>query len=902
MPLCARASLATCLALTPCAALGAEECSQGGIVLIRRSGQDIALRIQSDGRQDIRDAQELPLAPEASPDNRIIVTSDVLVGFDPSVGAQGAASSLQACGLAHARPLESPSGARIEGVYIAQMRSALDAVDAARRALHAPGVRWAAPDTRGPVRLRMNDPLFPDQWHLQNTGQGNGRDGADCEAALAWPIATGHDAVIGVVDDGFQVAHPDLSGAIGAVIVNQYFPIEGGGVGAHGTAVAGLIGARANDIGGVGVAPDATLLLSSLTGRSDSDLALDFAELEDRGAQVIACAWDRELWFDLPDVLATAIRQLSTSGRNGKGVLFVFPAAMQHSTVEWGGPLASMPETMCVGGFDNIGRWGGSAFGPSLDLVAPSSGGSLAFTTTDPTGIGGFSDGDYNDSFAGDSAAAAIAAGVAGLVFDANPQLHASQVRRILQRTARGYEESGTTIVVGANRPFDPLTRFSDTFGYGVIRAAGAVQAAQQSVGSNQTWPASATDPKIRATEGGIVLSWTNPPETQDGEYNQSLIARLDLDAEWFPSDHTAYQPGATPADGVLILARDAVSTLFISDEDSQEAAIYAVYSVNTAGRYSWPTLVLRPRPEPYAAYIDGFESANDLTSLWTNTGEWAQGLPNTVVVNTAGASSQPDTPQPMPPSLVGFNTPVDGFSIAATDLDGFYNQRLQMHRTTSPEIDLSHPDITSASVSYWELRDIEGQGQDMGLVQVLDADDPLEPAIRTLEGEAQSIALRWRQRWFDLTDFIGGKIKLRWTLEIDTSDALDVPGQHGWMLDLIIVRVDCPSGDCVPDTPGGPQTPPNEEPPTPIPGGPDGTIRPPRRIVVPDDIAFAMLAQRADIDRSGAVDALDLSILLSAFGAQWSDASYAARADLDESGRVDASDLFILLTVLSSR
>ncbi|CAN5316662.1 hypothetical protein BH23BAC3_BH23BAC3_34920 [soil metagenome] len=32
----------------------------------------------------------------------------------------------------------------------------------------------------------FNDPEYPDQWHLNNTGQGNGTPGADISAVQAW--------------------------------------------------------------------------------------------------------------------------------------------------------------------------------------------------------------------------------------------------------------------------------------------------------------------------------------------------------------------------------------------------------------------------------------------------------------------------------------------------------------------------------------------------------------------------------------------------------------------------------------------------------------------------------------------------------------------------------------------
>jgi subtilisin family serine protease len=150
-----------------------------------------------------------------------------------------------------------------------------------------------------------------------------------------------------------------------------------------------------------------------------------------------------------------------------------------------------------------------SQYGNALDIVAPSSGGYAAITTTDRTGADGYNtnsgtDGNYTNTFGGTSAAAPLAAGVAALLLTRNPGLSAELVRTILRNSAK---EIGGVTYNGNG--------FNSFYGYGRLNAYEALI----SFGANISAEIAEVSPDPRATSvSSISLTFSEAVENFDLE------------------------------------------------------------------------------------------------------------------------------------------------------------------------------------------------------------------------------------------------------------------------------------------------------------------------------------------------------------------------------------------------
>jgi subtilisin family serine protease len=316
--------------------------------------------------------------------------------------------------------------------------------------------------------------LAPHQWHVRQVSGGK-----------AWTVTRGERAVIGVIDEGFDHAHPEFRGRIYRPlnVVTGGSDVRALEWSAHGTKVAGV--ACAGGIEVTGIAPGASILPVRLpsvlvaTGSEDEETAIRY--VASAGADVICCAWGEPQQSlseaELRPSTRDAIRDAVTRGRNGKGCVVVFAAGNEGAPIS-GNPYAANPDVIAVGACnDEDRRPGYSNHGSELFCVFPSSDPTdpnqihREIATTTPTGSFTLGETWYTDSFGRTSAACAGVAGLCALIISANPGLTGEQVREVLRESCVKISPEDARYDEGGHSPY---------YGYGRPDALAAVLLAQE--------------------------------------------------------------------------------------------------------------------------------------------------------------------------------------------------------------------------------------------------------------------------------------------------------------------------------------------------------------------------------------------------------------------------------------
>jgi len=323
----------------------------------------------------------------------------------------------------------------------------------------APAPMPAMPSLEPPLVLRAatvpSDPLFANQWNLQNVGQYSGSSGNDIRATTAWTVTTGsRSVVVGIVDSGIDITHPDLAANIwtnpGEIPGNGIDDDHNGYVDdvhgwnfvdnnndvsdayGHGTHVAGIIGAMGNNgVGVTGIAWQVSLMAlkfedSRGVGSTSAMLAaLNYATMmrRDHGINIVATNNSWQTTSGSSVVVANAIR-----AEGDVGITFVAAAGNNatdnDATPRYPGSYR-LPNVITVAALSTANSLASmSNYGATtVDLAAP---GSLIEST--------FPGGTYG-ILSGTSMAAPEVTGVVALLASARPGITVAEVRTAILGT-----------------------------------------------------------------------------------------------------------------------------------------------------------------------------------------------------------------------------------------------------------------------------------------------------------------------------------------------------------------------------------------------------------------------------------------------------------------------------------
>jgi subtilisin family serine protease len=238
------------------------------------------------------------------------------------------------------------------------------------------------------------------------------------DAELAWGASTGNGVKVAVVDTGIDLTHPDLG-----VVVDAYNAINSrksaNDDNGHGSHVAGIIAARNNSLGVVGVAPMANLYAVKVLNVNGIGWVSDIAEgiqwCIDNDIQVINMSLtttsDVQLLHDVVHDAADA------------GIIIVAAAGNSDGPVEYPAAYESVIAVSATGLTDeNLDYFASfSNRGPEIDLAAPG----VSIRST-------YKGGGYA-IMSGTSMASPHVAGVAALILGINGS---ADVSNLLQESA----------------------------------------------------------------------------------------------------------------------------------------------------------------------------------------------------------------------------------------------------------------------------------------------------------------------------------------------------------------------------------------------------------------------------------------------------------------------------------
>ncbi|WP_219898686.1 S8 family serine peptidase [Phormidesmis priestleyi] len=319
-------------------------------------------------------------------------------------------------------------------------------------------------DTTLSLSVTPNDPGFSQQWNLHMMGVQN-----------AWRFTTGStNVMIGIEDTGLGMTaagniHSDLRSdntlLYGDNSKDDFFRNVPGEQRiqstSHGTEVQGVIAAASNNgIGISGINWNSTVANLDVLDNNPGDLSLaqatkvliDYANSQGQRLVINMSLGGGDIEPDFEQLVAqnqsNALFVIAAGNDGQYGISNPASLASRYANViavgaSWGTEDKNgIPKA--PGSRISYPGWWGSNYGVGLTLMGPSE--VLSTRAIDSTYDVSF---DFDSEFNGTSAATPNVAGVASLVWSANPYLSANQVQSILSQTAYDLGATGRDLVYG---------------------------------------------------------------------------------------------------------------------------------------------------------------------------------------------------------------------------------------------------------------------------------------------------------------------------------------------------------------------------------------------------------------------------------------------------------------------
>ncbi len=362
------------------------------------------------------------------------------------------------------------------------------------------GCTWHTADARSRCNAYTDpwpDELSSCQWHLDASGDFRfspywvpvrvSDPRIDINIGDVWSTTMGAGVTVAVVDTVWNPNHEDLVDNVdNARTRNMCYHIYLESV-THGTAVAGVVGARDNAVGGRGVAPRATLVNYNLLNCYSSAKRAEALTLNKATVAVANHSYGDRPSQGLSPAGSIYQRALETSleqGFGGKGTSHVTSAGNGRDSTRpgryWEALEASNNHrgmiTVCAVNSAGI-QADFSEEGPSLWVCG------LARERGQAGILAPVSQNHYTAHFGGTSAAAPMVSGVIALMRSVNAELTWRDVKVILADTARIVDAQDSGWMSGARKysstgPGAEVYLFNYRYGFGLVDAEAAVAAA----------------------------------------------------------------------------------------------------------------------------------------------------------------------------------------------------------------------------------------------------------------------------------------------------------------------------------------------------------------------------------------------------------------------------------------